>query len=499
MSQTHRAIARGLTIVCMGAWAAPLPAAETIDVGPAAAKIAAAAPKQATAKPTSPRRVLVFTEGPEGLVRKTQTTTYVAHASSGHCTRAFEAMGRKTGAYECTTTTDPATFDAGKLRAFDAIVLANVYLGGKLFHPSPKGKDDPRFVPRQRALIDFVKGGGGLAAIHVAAAEAIGWAEYNRMVGGTHRGHAWHAHQNVPIKLDSPDHPVNAAFGGKAFSIHDDVYEFAAPYSRDALRVLLSVDAGKAPASETAYRADGDYPVSWVKAYGKGRVFYTALGHSPETFANAAVLRHLLDGLQFALGDLKADVSPGPAAAANPAVAAAATKGWTALFNGKDFTGWKLAEKDKQHWVVRDGVMRFDGQGPDLWTREAFGDFAFKVDWRFPRQGDSGIYLRGQGKSQINIWTWAMGSGEVWGYRTDQRFTDKQRKSFTPRKNADKPVGEWNTFLITMKGDRLTVVVNGQKVISNAQLPGVPASGPIALQRHGDPIEFKGIYVRKPD
>ena len=194
----------------------------------------------------------------------------------------------------------------------------------------------------------------------------------------------------------------------------------------------------------------------------------------------------------------------GPLVAAEPADNTP-PEGFTALFNGKDLTGWegkgsakaKPAAGWEEHWKVVDGVIQFDGQQTHLWTKQSFGDFVLMVDWRFPEKGDSGLYLRGSSKAQINIWCWDMGSGEVWGYRTDQRQPEEVRKACTPKKNADKPVGQWNSFVITMKGDRLTVVLNGEEVISNAQLPGVPESGPIALQKHGNPIDFKNIYIKE--
>jgi hypothetical protein len=130
------------------------------------------------------------------------------------------------------------------------------------------------------------------------------------------------------------------------------------------------------------------------------------------------------------------------------------------------------------------------------------GDEAVGADGK-PKQeevldaGDSGIYLRGSSKSQVNIWCWPAGSGEVYGYRTDRRMPPEVRAAVTPKKRADKPVGQWNRFIITMRGDRLTVNLNGETVIENAQLPGVPARGPLALQHHGDPIEFANLFIRE--
>ena len=111
--------------------------------------------------------------------------------------------------------------------------------------------------------------------------------------------------------------------------------------------------------------------------------------------------------------------------------------------------------------------------------------------------GDSGIYLRGNSKSQVNLWCWPAGSGEVYGYRTDKAMSPEVRKGVTPKANADNKPGQWNRIVITMKGDRLTVASNGKTVIVNAQLPGVPARGPIALQNHGDPIQFANLYIKE--
>lgn len=199
---------------------------------------------------------------------------------------------------------------------------------------------------------------------------------------------------------------------------------------------------------------------------------------------------------------------------------------WISLFNGKDLSGWHLKQEGIEDiWTVKDGVIdcqpRLKPPGDkSLWSDVSLRDFELKVEWRIkakkgiyktpvvlpdgsykldengervvnPQPGaDSGIYLRGEGKSQINIWCWPIGSGEVYGYRNKSQNPDV-RAGVTPKVNADKPVGEWNTFHITMKGDRLTVVLNGKTVIDRAQLPGVPDEGPIALQHHGGYDEEK--------
>ena len=227
------------------------------------------------------------------------------------------------------------------------------------------------------------------------------------------------------------------------------------------------------------------------------------------------------------------------------AAPAAQEPGFVTLFNGKDFAGWKVPEGDNGHWKVLDGVIDYDALSEakgekHLFTEKEYGDFVFKVDWRLKEapymnnnvpvilpdgthqlgadgkelkapqlDADSGIYLRDRrGRSQVNIWTWPIGSGEVYGYRMDKSQPAAVRAGVTPKKKADKPVGEWNSFVITLKGDRLTVALNGVTVIENAELPGLVARGPVGLQHHGSMkdgkwtsppalVQFRNISIKE--
>ena len=218
----------------------------------------------------------------------------------------------------------------------------------------------------------------------------------------------------------------------------------------------------------------------------------------------------------------------------NPAPDAVAMDGggWRPLYNRRDLSGWKVESGAEGHWQPNDWRIVYDGRSQaedkNLWTTKDYQNFELIVDWRLTGQpkkrmvpvvlpngenekdgngkdkqieindyGDSGIYLRGSSKSQVNIWCWPIGSGEVYGYRTDKMMSPEVRAAVTPKYNADAKPGEWNRFHITLKGDRLTVVLNGHTVIENAQLPGIPERGPIALQHHGDPVDFANIYIRE--
>lgn len=174
--------------------------------------------------------------------------------------------------------------------------------------------------------------------------------------------------------------------------------------------------------------------------------------------------------------------------------------GFIALFNGKDLTGWRSDENEaSRHWTVRNGVLHYDGKGNNLRTARDYGDIELYVDWKIEKNGDSGIYLRGL--PQVQIWdpdlpvAGGVGSGGL--------YNNKVGPS-KPLKRADKPVGEWNTFHILMKGDRVTVYLNGELVVDNVPLEHypeyktpIPARGPIELQHHGDPIEFRNVFVKE--
>ncbi len=211
-------------------------------------------------------------------------------------------------------------------------------------------------------------------------------------------------------------------------------------------------------------------------------------------------------------------------------------KGFRSLYNGLDLRGWRQVPGNKNHWKAENWILDYDGkseaEGEDknLWTEKEFGNFILIVDWCLPDEpmidnvpvilpdgaeavdsngeeltipvldaGDSGIFLRGSSKSQLNIWNWPVGSGEIWGYRRDKNLSQEIRKSATPILNADNPVGEWNRFEITAVDDIFTVVLNGKTVIREAKLPGIPKRGPIGLQHHGDHVQFANIYIKELD
>ncbi len=200
--------------------------------------------------------------------------------------------------------------------------------------------------------------------------------------------------------------------------------------------------------------------------------------------------------------------------------------GFTALFNGKDLTGWqgavglKLSDEKKlaarkdadakatAHWKVEDGVLVNDGKGVNLATSKDYTDFELRLDWKIEPKGDSGVYLRGV--PQVQIWDSdtltgnlaadkGKGSGGLWNNPAGSKGKD-------PLLRADKAPGEWNHFRIVMKGEEVTVYLNGELVVDKAPLTAVkplPKTGPIELQQHPKQdgtfgkIMFRNIFVKE--
>jgi hypothetical protein len=166
-------------------------------------------------------------------------------------------------------------------------------------------------------------------------------------------------------------------------------------------------------------------------------------------------------------------------------------KGFTALFNGQDFTNWKVSEKNAQHWKIVDGVLHYDGKGGSLPTEKDYGDFILHVDWKIEPGGDSGIYLRG--RPQVQIWDidrHKEGSGGLWNNKQNPR---------NPLVPADNPVGQWNTFEIKLVGQKVTVHLNGKLVVDNTEMDTLNGlgTGPILLQHHGNPLAFRNIFIKE--
>lgn len=313
------------------------------------ARIAQAVPTTAPVAPAQPRRLLIFT----------LNVGYPGHASIAHASEAFTLMGQKTGAFETVVSNDPAVFERESLRRFDAVFFNNT-VGNQFTDPELR-----------RNLLEFVTGGGGLLGVHGTSAAftrwpgAIeDWPEFASMLGARGVSHKA-ADEPITIRLDDSGHPLNRVFAGRDFPYANEFFRFKEPYSRDRVRVLLSIDPAKTdlssgPPRPGLIRADNDYALAWVRHYGLGRVFYSTIGHTPSVFWDTKMLQFYLGAIQFALGDLPAPTTP--SAKLTPAIRAQEELGWKLgieAYTFHKFTFFETIEKTAQLGLPFIGGLNF--------------------------------------------------------------------------------------------------------------------------------------------
>ena len=269
-------------------------------------KISEAVPEMPSVQPKQSRTLLVFS-----------LAWGYRHDVIPWGSKAFESMSEKTGAFDAVVSDDVAMFEPQNLSRFDAVVFNNT--NNEIFLPE---NIDELFRQEQikareydealkESLVDFLIQGGGLAVIHAGVASFRLWPEFGEIIGARFDNHPWVSGSTVTLKVEEPDHPILQAFPAKTFDVTDEIYQMKGTYSREKLRVLLSVDTSRTNmAVENVHRIDGDFAISWIQNYGKGRIFYCALGHQKHIFWDPIILRHLLDGIQFVLGDLECDTTP---------------------------------------------------------------------------------------------------------------------------------------------------------------------------------------------
>ncbi|HYW81506.1 MAG TPA: ThuA domain-containing protein [Thermoguttaceae bacterium] len=299
-------LAIAVSLPALVAAAAPPRPTGTYDVTPQTARaMYEAAPATPLVKLAQPRKVLVYGRVP-------------THPESvACCFKAMEILGQKTGAFEAVASGDPEMFSPENLKQFDVVLMNNTHERTPML---PWDFDDlsaeKQAAAKEReplltkSLVDFVASGKGLVGIHGATAIRDDLKELAEMYGGQimgHRGGAWW------VKTDEPDHPLCKPLGGGSFEVRDEIYVHRKPLTREpmgreSIRAMLSLDLSKM--EDPKLREDGDYALSWIRTFGKGRVFYCTLGHAKTAYTNPAVMKHYLAGIQFAAGDLTADAAP---------------------------------------------------------------------------------------------------------------------------------------------------------------------------------------------
>lgn len=274
------------------------------------AKIEKVAPDHARAVPGEKRKVLVFSR-----------SWGYKHSAVPYGDAAIEVLARKTGAFEAVITKDASLFEKESLSRFDAVVFNNT--NNEIFLPEnyenlsgeEKAKAEEVDARLKQNLVEYLWQGGGLAVTHAGVASFRNWPEFGEIMGARFDNHPWSAGSQVALKVDDPQHPLAKAFvESSTLKITDEIYQLKGKLSREKVRVIVSLDMEKTKVTpeqrNLIHREDNDFPMTYVKCYGRGRIFYCAFGHEHELFWNPVILQHYLDGIQFTLGDLEGEITP---------------------------------------------------------------------------------------------------------------------------------------------------------------------------------------------
>jgi type 1 glutamine amidotransferase len=256
-------------------------------------RIAAAIPRQAPARARKPRKLLVLDLAYNGSFY---------HGSTRLGNLSLQLMSDQTKAFIPIFSNDLDNLKYPAIKQFDGVFLNQIQ--GDVFA-------DDRAI---EGLTRYVREGGGVAGLHAATWASAAVKEFGEMMGATSGAHKYNGEMGA-VRVDDPGSPLTRQFEGKSFEFLDEFYHYVptGPFSRDALHVLLSLDPSRKdlPGNQYTTRPDNDYGLVWIRSYGKGRVYNCGLGHRPEFYESPLMQQMMLAGIQFILGDLDADTTPG--------------------------------------------------------------------------------------------------------------------------------------------------------------------------------------------
>ena len=420
------------------------------------------------AKPKEPEKVLLPRRAFGRILFLTHSAGYVHSVvnrngkESAHAEREFAAALK--GTFEVDSTQDCGAITAANLAKYQAVAF---YTTGEL--PIP--------AENQRALFDYVKNGGGFIGFHCASDTFYKVPEYIDMVGGTFDNHPWH--QKVTVKVENDAHPATAHLGA-SFEITDELYQFR-NWDRKKLHVLLSLDPASVDlAAKGVNRKDKDFAVAWCKSWGRGRVFYSSLGHREEVWSDERFQKHVLGGARWAAGD---DVDD---------------EGYTPLFDeahqgAKD--GWKQAGPGS--FKIEKGVATAQGGMGLWWHTKPLTNYILKLEFQQPKtDSNSGIYVLFPDPGD-DPWVAVKKGYEI------QIYNDKIAKNsmgavYSAKEPTSIPArapGEWNEYELVVIGRHIDVRLNGTLINSYDGDRGESPSF-IGLQNHGDAVAFRNVRVK---
>lgn len=362
------------------------------------------------------------------------------------------------------------------LKKYDAVIFANTT--GEL----------P--IADKQAFIDWVRAGHGFVGMHSASDTFHQFRPYIEMLGGEFKSHG--AQAKVECIVQDHDHPATAHFGD-SFTVYDEIYILKS-FQRDQVHGLLTLD------KEPNKGYPGDFPIAWCKEVGDGRVFYTSLGHREDVWESEPYQKHILGGIKWALGLVEGDATP--QGTRFEVSQEEQRDGFKPLFNGVNLEGWALRNPEGiKSWSAQNGMLVntvADGHGTDLLTERKFKDFVLRYDFMVPEGSNSGVYLRGIYEIQVlddhGKEPQKGGNGAIYSIKPAS-------------KNVSRPAGEWQSAEARIKGNRITVVLNGEKIHDEVEVNratggelsgiGLNDAGPIMLQGDHGAVAFRNMRIKE--
>ena len=334
---------------------------------------------------------------------------------------------------------------------------------------------------QQAAFESYVRGGGGYVGVHSASDTEYQWPFYGGLVGAYFHSHP--AIQQATVRVEDRAHASTSHLGNDWVRT-DEWYNFQAN-PRNDVHVLARLDEGTYSGGNM-----GDHPIAWCKTYQGGRSWYTAGGHTEQSYAEPSFRSHLLGGIRYAAGMTDADCRP--------------ETGYTSLFNGANTNGWSQAGPGG--FTLANGTLTsFGGLGMLWYSAKEFRSYSLKMDWRLAGDDNSGVFIGFPASS--DPWSAVNNGYEIQIDATDA--ADRTTGSVYGFKSADiaardaalNPPGEWNTFELLVEGERVQVFLNGVKIndFTNTDPNRSLVSGHVGIQNHGtgDDASFRNIRIKE--
>jgi hypothetical protein len=347
-------------------------------------------------------------------------------------------------------------------------------------------------IPNREYFMEWLQSGKAFVGMHSASDTFHGFPKFVGMIGGEFQTHG--PQVEVIARVEDRHHPACQHYG-EEFKVFDEIY-ILKNFHRDRVHGLLSQDR------HPNTWAPGDYPIAWCSEYGKGRVFYTSLGHREDIWTSDHYQQHILGGIRWTLGVAEGDGKP----LSNRYTVSdeERSEGYKPLFNGVNLDGWHLRRSDgPKSWSVQNGMMvntvGKGEHGTDIVTKEKYWNFTVRFEYLIPKGSNSGFYLRGRHEIQIfddyGKKPQTGGNGAIYSVKPVSRM-------------ASRKAGEWQEVEATMHENRITVTLNGVKVHDKVEVnratgseldANVDQPGSIFVQGDHGAVALRNIRIKLLD